>query len=538
MERWKWKLPIFPHTLDRGAFAAYFLGSVVPIAALGVVVDRYALHPKATPADEFFSVGLIALVGAICLLSLSSFFMLRRLVFQALEKNLIPAYYDGLTGLPNRQLFEDRLQQTLAYAQRHDQLAAACFLDLDGFKRINDTLGHSVGDQLLCEVAKRLQENLRATDAVSRSDSHPMEKSISRLGGDEFTFLISELSDPENASAVVWRILEALRKPFVLDGREVTVTASVGIAVFPLDGEDAETLIRNADVAMYWAKSCGRNNYQFFARSMNSTAQRKLNIERCLRRSLEQYPFSLHYQPIRSAEAATVVAVEALLRWDDPELGAVGPAEFVPVAESAGLIAQLGDWVLRTACLQVKAWQDEGFRPVRMCVNASGIQIRHPAWVARVRSILEETGLSPALLELEITESTILREDDGTLYALRELSEMGISLALDDFGTGYSSLSYLQKFPIDRVKIDRSFVQSLTTEAGRSLAEAIISMAHNLGIGVVAEGVESREQADFLREQGCDELQGFLFSRAVPVEDFSRFLEREKSEEPCFDEEG
>jgi predicted signal transduction protein with EAL and GGDEF domain len=364
-----------------------------------------------------------------------------------------------------------------------------------------------------------------------------VEQSISRLGGDEFTFLISELSDRESSSSVVWRILEALRKPFVLDGREVTVTASVGIAIFPLDGEDAETLIRKADIAMYWAKSCGRNNYQFFAESMNSTAQRKLNVERCLRRSLEQYPFSLHYQPIRSTEAARVVAVEALLRWEDPELGQVGPAEFIPVAESAGLIAPLGDWVLRTACLQIKAWQDEGFRPVRMCVNASGLQIRHPAWVARVRSILEDTGLSPALLELEITESTILREDDGTLQALRELSEMGISLALDDFGTGYSSLSYLQKFPIDRVKIDRSFVHSLTTEVGRSLVGAIISMAHSLGIGVVAEGVENREQADFLRDRGCDELQGFLFSPAVPVEDFSRFLESEKSEELCFDEE-
>ena len=530
MELSKWKIGIFPHTLDQGVFVAYFLGSVVPLAVLGVVVNRRALSPVDMPADEFFSVGLIALVGAICLLSLCSFFILRRLVLQALEKSLVPAYYDSLTGLPNRQLFKDRLEQALAYAQRHDQLTAACFLDLDGFKRINDTLGHSFGDQLLCDAAKRLQENLRATDAVTRSNSRPIQQSISRLGGDEFTFLISELSDPLAASSVVWRILEALREPFVLDGREVTVTASVGIAVFPLDGEDAETLIRNADVAMYWAKSCGRNNYQFFAKSMDTTAQRKLNIERCLRRSLEQYPFSLHYQPIRSVETARVVAVEALLRWEDPELGQVGPAEFIPVAEGAGLIAPLGEWVLRSACLQLKAWQDAGFRPIRMCVNASGVQIRHPAWVARVRGILEDTGLSPASLELEITESTILREDDGTPKALRELSEIGISLALDDFGTGYSSLSYLQKFPIDRVKIDRSFVQSLSTANGRSLAGAIISMAHSLGLGVVAEGVETRKQAEFLRERGCDEFQGYLFSPPVPVEEFTQFLEKEKRE--------
>jgi EAL domain-containing protein (putative c-di-GMP-specific phosphodiesterase class I) len=263
---------------------------------------------------------------------------------------------------------------------------------------------------------------------------------------------------------------------------------------------------------------------------MDTTAQRRLNVERCLRRSLEQYPFSLHYQPIRDAETARVVAVEALLRWEDPELGQVGPAEFIPVAEAAGLIAPLGEWVLQTACAQVKAWQDAGYRSLRMCVNVSGIQLRHPAWVARVRRILEDTGLTPACLELEITESTILHIGDGSLEALRELSEMGISLALDDFGTGYSSLSYLQEFPIDRLKIDQSFVQSVSTDVGRSLTEAIISMARSLGIGVVAEGVETREQAEFLRESGCDELQGFLFSPAVPVEQFTRFLEKEKLE--------
>ena len=276
----KWKISLFPHTLDRGAFVAYFLGGVVPLAVLGVVVDRYALSPAAVPADGALAVQLLGLVGAVCLLSLSSFLMLRRLVFQAIEKSLIPAYYDNLTGLPNRQLFKDRLEQVLAHAERNAQQAAACFLDLDGFKRINDTLGHSVGDQLLCEVAKRLQASLKVDDVLAGSNLHPPEHAISRVGGDEFTFLISELSHPRDSSPVVWRVLEALRKPFVLDGRELNITASVGIAVFPYDGEDAETLLINADVAMYWAKSCGRNNYQFFAESMTAPFAPRANPRR------------------------------------------------------------------------------------------------------------------------------------------------------------------------------------------------------------------------------------------------------------------
>ncbi len=518
-------------TLERGALVAYFLGGVVPLAALGVLVERHALSPTASPADELSAFGLIGLVGGLCVLSLGSFLMLRRLVIRAIEKGLVAVHHDSLTGLPNRLLFMCRLEQTLAHARRHGQLAAACFLDLDGFKRINDSLGHAVGDELLRQVAQRLQDNLRATDTVSRSSSDEEDPSISRLGGDEFTFAISELSDPRVASTVVWRVLESIRRPFQLEGHEVTVTASAGIAVFPMHGEEPETLLRNADLAMYSAKSCGRNNYQFFAESMDATGQRKLNIERCLRRSLEQYPFSLAYQPIRDAKSARVVAVEALLRWEDPELGRVGPAEFIPVAEEAGLIAPLGEWVLRTACAQVKAWQEAGFRVPRMCVNASGIQIRHPSWVARVRTILQTMGLSPEALELEITESTILSENDGTRETLRKLSEMGVTIALDDFGTGYSSLRYLQAFPIDRVKIDQAFIQSLSTEIGRSLTGAVVSMAHSLGIAAVAEGVETEEQAMFLRETGCDEVQGFLFSEPVAAEELVRFLEREKDEE-------
>ncbi len=526
----KWTISGFPRTLDRGAFVAYFLGSVAPLAALGVVVERYALSPAALPAEGHYAIALVALVSGICVLSLGSFLMLRRLVTRAVERSLVQAYSDPLTGLPNRLLFNRRLERTLADARRHNHLSAVCFLDIDGFKRINDSLGHGVGDELLRQVATRLKENLRSSDVIGRSNSARCEPSISRLGGDEFTFLISEVSGPKSASSVVWRLLEALRKPFELEGREVMVTASVGIAMIPTDGEDPETLLRNADLAMYWAKGCGRNNYQLFAESMDTTAQRRLNVERCLRRSLEQYPFSLVYQPIRDAHSARVVAVEALLRWDDPELGVVGPSEFIPVAEEAGLIAPLGEWVLRTACAQVKAWQDAGYRAPRMCVNASGIQIRHPSWASRVQAILENTGLSPESLELEITESTILSEADGTLEALRELSERGVSLALDDFGTGYSSLRYLHAFPIDRVKIDQTFVQSVHTGIGRSLTGAIISMAHSLGMVAVAEGVETEEQAEFLRETGCDELQGFLFAKPSPPDQLVQFLEKEKDE--------
>ena len=530
MKRSKWKISIFPQRLDRGSFVAYFLGGLVPLAALGVVVDRYALSPVYAPTHGDFLVGLLGMVGSICLLSLTSFFMLRRLVLQAMEKNRVLAYYDLLTGLPNRQLFADRLERILVHAARHDRLVAICFLDLDGFKRVNDTLGHSIGDQLLCQVAERLMGGLRLSDFVGRSpDASPV--TVSRLGGDEFTIVLREISNAQDAGRVADRVLDALRKPFVMEGHEVISTASIGIAVFPHDGKRAETLLRNADTAMYWAKGRGRNNWQFYAKSMNDAAKRKLQLERHLRRALERQEFSLHYQPLRDAGCGRLTGAEALLRWEDPELGPVSPVEFIPVAEETGLIVPLGEWVLRTACAQSQEWQAAGFRPLRLAVNLSGRQIRQPTLVDMVARVLQETGLSPAHLELEITESTIMQDDDVTIAAFRELNEMGVGLALDDFGTGYSSLSYLRRFPIGRVKIDRSFVSGIpTNQDDAALAAAIIAMAHGLRLSVVAEGVETREQAEFLRESGCDELQGYLFSPAVPSEQFARFLEREKRE--------
>jgi EAL domain-containing protein (putative c-di-GMP-specific phosphodiesterase class I) len=309
----------------------------------------------------------------------------------------------------------------------------------------------------------------------------------------------------------------------------VFATASIGIAVYPTDGEDAEALVRHADVAMYHAKSCGRNNYQFYDPSMNAVSERRLHLEGCLRRALDREEFSLVYQPIRDAVTGRICAGEALLRWESAKAQTVSPLEFIPIAEETGLIVELGEWVLRTACTQCEAWRRAGLQPIRMGVNVSGRQLRQPSFVARVARVLNETGLSPGQLDLEITESTIMQEDDVTNAAFYALEEMGVGIALDDFGTGYSSLSYLRRFAIDRVKIDRSFIREISANADdAALTTAIISMAHSLHRRVVAEGVETLEQADFLRENGCDELQGYLFSKPIREEEFTRLLELEK----------
>jgi diguanylate cyclase (GGDEF)-like protein len=530
MERSNRMISTFSQKRDRAAFVAYFLGGIVPLVALGIVVERYALSPYGAPADTDAATGLLWLFGSIALLSLSCFLLLRRLVLAFLEENRLLAHRDSLTGLPNRQLYRDRLAQALLYARRHDRLVATCFLDLDGFKRINDSLGHTIGDRLLCEVAERLVGSMRLSDSIARADSDESRAMSSRLGGDEFTFLLTGISRAQDAGRVAKRVLEALRRPFVLDGHEVFATASLGIAVFPFDGEDAETLLRNADTAMYWAKDRGRNNFQFYAKSMNAAAKRKLDLEKRLRRALERQEFSLVYQPVRETGSGRLTGAEALLRWQDPEIGAVSPDEFIPIAEETGLIIQIGAWVLRTACAQHRAWQAAGFRPVRLAVNLSGHQLRQPTFSGTVARNLQETGLSPAHLELEITESAIMQDDDVTITSLRKLDEMGIGLALDDFGTGYSSLSLLRHFPIGRVKIDRSFVREISTNSDdAALTAAIIAMAHSLHLRVVAEGVETPEQAFFLGERGCDELQGFLFSPGIPADEFVRFLEQEKS---------
>jgi diguanylate cyclase (GGDEF)-like protein len=443
-------------------------------------------------------------------------------------ENHLLAYYDGLTGLPNRRMYKEQLSQALRRAEHRKRPVATCFLDLDGFQRINERLGHEGGDRLLREVGKRLSRSVRFSDAVARSRPHDEDFPISRLGGDEFTLLLTEVTDSQDAARVARRVLKALSEPFAIDGHEVFTSASMGIAIYPTDGRDPDDLLRNADTAMFCAKGRGRNNFQFYTRSMNAEASRRLHLETRLRQALKRRELALHYQPILAANGGALIGAEALLRWDDPEMGGVRPDEFVPIAEESGLIVPIGEWVLRTACAQCREWHEAGFPDLRMAVNLSGHQLRLSNLVETVARVLEETGLSPTHLELEITESTIMQDDDATIAAFEQLRQMGVGLALDDFGTGYSSLSYLRRFALTRVKIDRSFVKGIPDDPyDGALTAAIIGMAHSIGLKVVAEGVETPEQAGFLTERHCDELQGFLFSRAVAAEEFSHLIEAE-----------
>ncbi|MDP2674960.1 MAG: PAS domain S-box protein [Dehalococcoidia bacterium] len=425
------------------------------------------------------------------------------------------AYHDGLTGLPNRTLFEDRLTVTLAQGRRKRRLAAIMFLDLDRFKVVNDTVGHAMGDRLLQSVAERLKGLVREGDTVAR------------VGGDEFTVLLPDVGRVEDAVEVADRILETLRQPWRLNDHEFHITTSIGIAMCPGDGEDAESLLRNADTAMYRAKDRGRDNYKLYAPAMNSRIAERLALENSLRHALERGEFVVHYQPQVNIETGRIVGVEALVRWQHPERGLVSPLEFIPVAEETGLIVPLGAWVLRTACAQNRAWQDAGLPPMRMAVNLSARQFQRRDLLDTVASALAETGLPPQYLQLEITEGAAMQDVDLTLAILRELREAGVQISIDDFGTGHSSLSYLKRFPIDVIKIDQSFVQDLTIDPNNAaIASTIIVMAHALNLTVIAEGVETAEQLAFLRERECDEMQGFLFSRPAPAPELDQMLRR------------
>jgi diguanylate cyclase (GGDEF)-like protein len=526
-------LSLFGHEPDRGTNVAYFLGAIVPLIALGIVLERYVLAPFLPGVERFFNLGragTLALFMSIATLSLMCFLVLRRLVRHTIEENRLLALYDSLTGLPNRCRYRERLDQALLRADCTGIPLATCFIDLDGFKQVNDTLGHRAGDALLTEVAKRIVQVVRATDSVGRAMAEEEGASVSRIGGDEFTLLLPEISEDLDAGRVARRILKALREPFVWEGHEITITASIGIAVYPVDGDDAESLLRNADTAMYYAKARGRNNYQFFSSAMNEETERKIEIERKLRRAIRDGEFGLHFQPIRETAGGGVRAAEVLLRWQDPEVGDVPPGDFVPVAEDTGLILPIGSWVLRAACEQARCWQDEGFEPIRIAVNVSGYQIRQSDFVEEVAAALRESRLAPEHLELEITESTIMQEDEETDRAFRELHELGVGLVLDDFGTGYSSLSYLRRFHISRVKIDRSFVARIPDDPeDMAVTAAIVAMSHQLLLSVVGEGVETEEQARSLTELGVEELQGYLFGPPVESDAFERFLTREKT---------
>ena len=421
-------------------------------------------------------------------------------------------YHDTLTGLPNRLLFQDRLALAVAQAHRHGNGLAVLFLDVDRFKVINDSLGHSVGDRLIREVAVRLRSCLREGDTVAR------------LGGDEFTLLLPDVGQAVDAAKVAKKVLDVVRMPFELDGRELFVTSSLGISLYPDDGRDAETLVKNADAAMYRAKEQGRDLYQLYTPALNATALERLALESSLRKALAHSELLLHYQPILDVATRRVHGVEALLRWRHPELGLVPPGDFIPLAEVTGLILAIGPWVLRAACAQARAWQD--LQPgLRMAVNLSARQFQEAGLVGHVTDALADTGLDPHCLQLEITESSAMQNAQTAIQTLRELKALGVGLSIDDFGTGYSSLSYLKRFPIDTLKIDQSFIRDIGTDPDdAAIASAIIALAHTLKLTVVAEGVETADQLEFLTRHGCDRTQGYFFSRPLAAERCSELL--------------
>ncbi|PLX94201.1 MAG: hypothetical protein C0619_03355 [Desulfuromonas sp.] len=423
------------------------------------------------------------------------------------------AYYDALTSLPNRALLQDRLNQVLAQAGRDGRQAGIMFLDLDRFKRINDTLGHVVGDQLLKIVAARLSQCIRKTDTVAR------------LGGDEFVILLSSVNRIQDVTTIARKVLEVLSDPVNLNGQEVFGSGSIGIALYPIDGTDESTLLRNADTAMYVAKERGRNTYQFYSEEMNMQAVERLTLETHLRRAFKLNEFTLFYQPQLDLETGRMTGMEALLRWNHPERGMISPATFIPLAEESGLIVPLGEWVLRTACAQAKAWQDEGFPVMRLGVNLSARQFQQPDLVAKVEEILLETGLAADCLELELTESAIMESPTEAILTLTDLRVRGVHLAIDDFGTGYSSLSYLKNFPIDRIKIAQDFVRDIPKDLDdAAIVEAVIAMARSLRLRVIAEGVETMEQMEFLKVRSCNEMQGYYFSKPLPPEELTKMM--------------
>ena len=425
------------------------------------------------------------------------------------------AHYDDLTGLPNRALFTQLLEQALAEARYAKKEVAVLFIDLDRFKLINDTLSHASGDAVLCQVGKRL------VGALARRDT------VARFGGDEFVVLMRDCGMPNDVTATAQGLLSALSAPFLLDQQEYHLTASIGISAFPGDGQDAQTVLKNADSAMNRAKEQGKNNYQFYSSQMNVRSFERLVLERFLRHALEQDEFQLHYQPKIDLTTGRATGMEALLRWIHPGMGMIAPAKFIPLAEETGLIVPIGEWVLREACAQARRWQAQGLPPLRVAVNLSARQFAHDGLHAAIVGALEESALPPSRLELEITESMTMENPEHATQCLQKMKALGITVAIDDFGTGYSSLGYLKRFPIDSVKIDRSFIKDIPGDSDdEAITQAIIAMGHSLRLKVIAEGVESAEHAEFLRRHGCDEAQGYYFGKPVPADEFVRLLVR------------
>ena len=423
------------------------------------------------------------------------------------------AYHDALTGLPGRTLFQDRLTQAITNAHRHEDTLGVLFIDLDHFKNINDSLGHHAGDILLKQVAALFTSCMREDDTVAR------------LGGDEFVVILPNMASEDEAWLVSQKILKLMTKPFTIESHELFITCSIGIALYPKDGKDARTLLQSADGALYLAKNKGRNNAQFCTAEMNAKALERLTLENDLRQALNRREFLLHYQPRVDMISGEITGMEALVRWQHPVQGLLYPTQFIPIAEESGLIVPLGEWVLRTACEQNKAWQRAGLKPVSIAVNLSARQFKQQDLVELISRVLEETELSPSYLELELTESMVMQHVEAAISTLNQFKEIGVKISIDDFGIGYSSLNYLKHFPIGFLKIDQSFVRDITTNRDdAAIAKIIISMAHDLGLKVIAEGVETKEQKSFLHLHSCDEIQGFFYSKPIPAEEFETLL--------------
>ncbi|MES2356433.1 MAG: EAL domain-containing protein [Pseudomonadota bacterium] len=430
------------------------------------------------------------------------------------------AYYDQLTGLPNRMLLQDRLMQAISGSQRANTPVALLFLDLDRFKNINDSLGHAAGDLLLQETAQRLQRCVRKIDTVAR------------LSGDEFILVLPEIANTVQVRVVIEHIFNAMTVPFYIAGHKLTLSASVGISIYPDDGTDVQSLIRNADAAMYHAKKDGRNRFRFYTEDMNIRALEALSFENSLRRALEGESLEVHYQPQVDVLSGRIIGLEALIRWYDPAVGWIPPMKIIPFAEERGLIEPIFDWVLRTTCEQSRAWQNAGLTPIPIAVNICALQVRQKGFAKKIARTLESTGMDARFLELELTESVLMQDSEATIAMVRELQHMGLQLSIDDFGTGYSSLSYLRQLPINKLKIDQSFISDVTTNPdAAAITSAIISMAKNLKLRALAEGVETKEQLSFLQAQKCDEIQGFYFSEALPPERCAQLLREDWSME-------
>ncbi len=461
--------------------------------------------------DGLLSAELIDFLGQPCQLEILSDITERKRYEAHIE---YLATHDGLTGLPNRNLIHDRITQAIGYARRGDSQFALMHLDLDRFKVINDGFGHPFGDDLLKAVAKRLASGVQEGDTVARQ------------GGDEFLLLMTNLSKPADAFIAVERVQKALEDPFHMEGRELYVTTSIGVSLYPQDGGDADMLIRNANVAMYRAKELGRNTHQFFTAEMSEESRRLVELETQLRLALQLNQLHLVYQPKVSLASGRITGCEALLRWNHPTLGPISPAHFIPIAEESGLIVPIGNWVLRTACAQNKAWQEAGLPPIPVSVNLSARQFMQQDVVAWVLNVLEDTALAPEMLELELTESLIAQDTEKAIATVNQLKAAGVRLSIDDFGTGYSSLSYLKRFRVDTLKIDQSFIRSMLTDPDdATIVLAVRALAHNLRMSAVAEGVETAEQCQFLRSNQCDEIQGFHFSKPVTAHDFGALLQ-------------